>query len=135
MRKFEIINKNIKIMSLFLFVYSMYLGPIRRELTFSTNHCLVSIWSPCGYNDKSFADNYSKGKWFFSKLVEVLLGWRVLGGKGKKYIIWRWRKKYSISRRISLKYIVNSNILISMANMHSLSSGSVYTHTHKKESL
>lgn len=51
MRKFEIINKSIKIMSLFLFVYSMYLGPIRRELTFSTNHCLVSIWSPCGYND------------------------------------------------------------------------------------
>ena len=41
---------------------------------------------------KSFADNYSKGKWFFSELVEVLLGWRVLGGKGKKYIIWRWRK-------------------------------------------
>lgn len=51
MRKFEIINKNIKIMLLFLFISSMYLGPIRRELTFSTNHCLVSIWSPCGYND------------------------------------------------------------------------------------
>ena len=42
-------------------------------------------------------------------------------------------EKYSISRRVSLKYIVNSNILISMANMHSLSSGSVYI--KKKESL